>query len=119
MATSQLIKRYGHDFGPAKLDAAGIVWSCIAIIYSTVLAWGLVLLYRHRKHNSVRIRNVWVIFSAVLSIHVYLTLIYIAYPLNGLYACGFEFWIMSIVLPLGMGLFQGMPAIWNAGLTSH
>jgi hypothetical protein len=30
------------------------------------------------------------------------------YPLNGLFTCGWEFWIMGIWLPFGMALFQGV-----------
>lgn len=97
----------GHDWGNPRLDSLAIFYIVFAIIYTVALLVGLYVLYLLRRTIAVRLRSFWTICSTVLTLHIYLVLILIAYPLNGLYKCGAEFWIMSIVLPLGMALFQG------------
>ncbi|KAL8818978.1 MAG: hypothetical protein Q9223_002498 [Gallowayella weberi] len=51
-------------------------------------------------------RKIPMAIAAVLVLHVYLFLVLIVYPLNGHFPCNAEFWIMSIYLPIGIGLFQ-------------
>lgn len=89
------------------MDAVAIFYISFAVIYTAALLVGLYVLYMLRNTTAVRLRSFWVISSTVLILHIYLVLIFIAYPLNGLYKCGAEFWVMSIILPLGMALFQG------------
>lgn len=98
----------GHDWGTPKLDPLAIFYIAFAIIYTAALLVGLYILYLLRGTTAVRLRSFWTICGTVVTLHVYLVLILIAYSLNGLYKCGAEFWIMSIVLPLGMAFFQGM-----------
>ena len=38
--------------------------------------------------------------------HVYMIMVLIAYPLYDAFSCSIEFWIMSLYLPIGIGLFQ-------------
>jgi hypothetical protein len=91
----------------SNTDPLGIAYVVIIIIYTIVLASELVLLYKRRSAFCVQIRNIKIIFAAVATLHVYLTLVFLAYPWNGLYPCSAEFWVMSIFLPLGMAFFQG------------
>jgi hypothetical protein len=93
--------------GAPNTDALGIVYVIAAILYTIVLAGELFLLNRHRSAFCVRIRNLKVIFSAISILHVYLVLVLLVYPWNGLFPCSAEFWIMSVFLPSGMALFQG------------
>lgn len=93
--------------GKPNTDALGIAYVVVAIIYTLVLAGELYLLNRHRSAFCVRIRSLKVIFSAVSILHVYLVLVLLVYPWNGLFPCSAEFWIMSVFLPSGMALFQG------------
>ena len=93
--------------GSSNTDALGITYVVIAIIYTIILACELTLLYRRRDAFCIQIRNIKIVFAAVSMLHVYLTLVLLAYPWNGLYPCTAEFWVMSIFLPLGMALFQG------------
>lgn len=93
--------------GTSNTDALGITYVVIAIVYTIILAFELTLLYRRRNAFCVQIRNIKIVFAAVSMLHVYLTLVLLAYPWNGLYPCSAEFWVMSIFLPLGMALFQG------------
>jgi hypothetical protein len=95
------------DGGKPNTDALGIAWVIIAIAYTFVLACELCLLNQYRAAFCVRIRSLKVVFSAVLMLHVYLVLVLLVYPWNGLFPCSAEFWIMSVFLPSGMAFFQG------------
>lgn len=68
------------------------------------------LLYQRRSAFCVRIRNIKAVFAAVSMLHVYLVLVLLVYPWNGLFPCSAEFWIMSIFLPAGMAFFQACNA---------
>jgi hypothetical protein len=95
------------DGGASNTDALGIFYVVVAIIYSIVLAAELYLLHKYRTLFCVRIRNLKVVFPAIFILHVYLVLVLLVYPWNGLFPCSAEFWIMSVFLPSGMALFQG------------
>jgi hypothetical protein len=99
------------DGAAPNTDALGIMYVIAAILYTIVLAGELYLLNRHRSAFCVRIRSLKVIFSAISILHVYLVLVLLVYPWNGLFPCSAEFWIMSVFLPSGMALFQGMYAV--------
>lgn len=95
------------DGGESNTDALGITYVVIALIYTLTLGFELTLLYRRRDAFCVQIRNIKIVFAAVSMLHIYLSLVLLAYPWNGLYPCSAEFWVMSIFLPLGMAFFQG------------
>lgn len=96
------------DGGRPNLDAIGIVYVALAIVYTMIVSGELYLLYRHRSAFCVRIRNIRVVFAAVSMLHIYLILVLLVYPWNGLFPCSAEFWIMSVFLPSGMAFFQGI-----------
>lgn len=95
------------DGGKPNTDALGIAWVIVAIVYTLVLAGELYLLSRYRSSFCVQIRSLKVVFSAVSMLHIYLVLVLLVYPWNGLFPCSAEFWIMSVFLPSGMAFFQG------------
>jgi hypothetical protein len=99
------------DGGPPNLDAIGITYVVLAILYTIVVSGELYLLHRHRSALCVRIRNIRVIFTAVSMLHIYLILVLLVYPWNGVFPCSAEFWIMSVFLPSGMAFFQGN-SVW-------
>ncbi|TLD27686.1 hypothetical protein E2P81_ATG10974 [Venturia nashicola] len=90
----------------ANVDVLGQFYIGFAIVYTAIVFAGLIALFVHRKHHAVRIRSLRTICTTVLTLHTYLVLILMAYPLNGLYKCWMEFWIMNILLPLSIALFQ-------------
>lgn len=92
----------------AKYNWDGLAWTytTIAAFWTIVLACGIVFLIINRNVSYIRIRNVPLSVSAVVTLHVYWCLCMTAYVLNGNFPCGAEFWIMSIYLPLGVALFQ-------------
>jgi len=92
----------------ANVDPLGISYIVVAITYTFVLFIELYLLHRYRQAFCVRLRNIQVVFAAVLMLHIYLILVLLVYPWNGLFPCAAEFWIMSVFLPSGMAFFQGM-----------
>ncbi|OCK75297.1 hypothetical protein K432DRAFT_409153 [Lepidopterella palustris CBS 459.81] len=98
------------DGGHPNLDALGILYVLLAVLYSVFVAGELYLLHRHRHAFCVRIRGLKVIFGAVSMIHIYLVLVLLVYPENGSFPCDAEYWIMSVFLPLGMALFQAANA---------
>lgn len=97
----------GIDYTGPNLDTLGFFYIGFAAAYTVIVLSGLLALFHCRQSHAVRIRSFPVICGTVLSLHIYLLLILLVYPLNGLFTCGWEFWIMSILLPLGMALFQG------------
>ena len=96
----------GHNFIGANLDGWGILQMVFAIVYTLVLLVLCALLWKQRNHPIIRMRNIPMAIAAVLVLHVYLVIVLIVYPLNGYFPCNAEFWIMSIYLPIGVGLFQ-------------
>lgn len=106
------------DGGKPNTDALSIIYIVVAILYTIVLAGELYLLNRYRSAFCVRIRNLKVVFSAVSMLHVYLVLVLLVYPWNGLFPCSAEFWIMSVFLPSGMALFQGKQTLSILSITA-
>jgi hypothetical protein len=106
-----LINPGGHDFGKPNLDAIGVTYITLAVLYTIVIVGGLDALWIHRHNEAVRLRGLAISFAAITTLHIYLLLVLAVYPENGLFACGTEFWIMSIALPFGQALFQGTLAV--------
>lgn len=98
---------HGIDYGAPNLDNLGVFYIIFAAVYSVFVLTGLMALYHLRHTHAVRIRSFPIVCGSMLFLHAYLLLILLVYPLNGLFKCGWEFWIMSILLPLGIALFQG------------
>jgi hypothetical protein len=99
---------HGIDYRGPNLDSLGIFYLSFAAVYSVFVLTGLLALFHLRHTHAVRIRSFLVVCGTVLFLHIYLLLILLVYPLNGLFKSGWEFWIMSILLPLGIALFQGV-----------
>lgn len=93
-----------------NLDTLGTGYIILAVVYTLILTTELYFLYRRREVFCVRIRNIKVVFAAVWMLHIYLVLVLLVYPWNGLFPCSAEFWIMSVFLPSGMAFFQACNA---------
>ncbi|KAL9613106.1 MAG: hypothetical protein Q9167_002323 [Letrouitia subvulpina] len=96
----------GHNWGPPNRDGWGITLIVFTIAYSVCFYAACLLLWRRRKHPVVRMRKISLTLTSVLILHVYILLILLVYPINGSVPCDLEFWVMSIYLPVGIGLFQ-------------
>jgi len=104
------------DGGRPNMNALGICYVVVAVIYTLILAGELFLLYRRRSAFCIRIRNLEVVLTAVTSLQIYLILVLLVYPLNGRFLCAAEFWVMSVFLPSGMACFQG---VYRTKCSSH
>lgn len=102
----ELLDKREADGGPANMDALGLSIISFIVLCSLFLALGVALLLHHRHLDFVRIRNVPLMISALVMIHVYLIFACLTYPLNGTFPCNLEFWIMSVYFPTGVALYQ-------------
>lgn len=89
-----------------NLDGLGVLYLTIVTLWTTILLAGIVFLGLNRHLPFIRIRNIPLAISAVLVLHVYWVLCFLAYILQASFSCSTEFWIMSIYLPLGVALFH-------------
>lgn len=97
----------GHDWANNyNFDGWGTCLIVFAILYTFFLLGCSGLLWQWRNHAVIRMRKPGLAISAVLVLHVYVLIILLVYPWNGRFPCAAEFWIMSIYLPIGIGLFQ-------------
>ena len=97
----------GHNGAHHALtDGLGISYIVFITIYTVVFLAACVYLFYQRHHPVVRMRKISLTLMSITILHFYLYLIFIVYPLNGLFPCGVEFWAMSLYLPIGIGLFQ-------------
>jgi hypothetical protein len=97
----------GHDFVTTSMDLLGVCYIILACVWTIFTAWGIALLVLWRDHEVIRMRGISTPIAAIVMLHIYSICVFSVYPSNGSFTCGFEFWIMSIALPFGMGLFQG------------
>ena len=97
----------GHDWSYAEnLDGYGISLIVFIVLYSIFFYAACAFLWLQRNNPAIRMRKIPLALLSLLVLHVYLFLVFLVYPLNGYFPCGVEFWIMSIYLPIGIGLFQ-------------
>lgn len=94
------------DGGPANMDALGLSIISFIGLCSALLVLGVAVLLYYRQLDFIRIRNIPLMISSVLMIHVYLIFACLTYPLNGTFPCNLEFWIMSVYFPTGVALYQ-------------
>lgn len=97
----------GHNWADAKnFDGYGISLIVFIVLYSIFFYAACTFLWLQRNNPAIRMRKIPLALLSILVLHVYLVIIFVVYPLNGTFPCGLEFWIMSIYLPIGIGLFQ-------------
>ncbi|KAI9844374.1 MAG: hypothetical protein M1838_002198 [Thelocarpon superellum] len=106
METAVTRRHSGHDLGEPNLDVLGTLYMGFCIVWTFLLLVGLTFFLLHRHVDFVRMRNACMVTAAILTIHVYLVIVLLQYPINGAFPCDLEFWIMSIQFPLGIALFQ-------------
>ena len=97
----------GHDWVRSEnFDGYGISLIVVILLYSILFYAACIFLWLQRSNPAIRMRKIPLALLSVLVLHVYLVIIFVVYPLNGHFPCGVEFWVMSIYLPVGIGLFQ-------------
>ena len=104
---ARMVKRHsGHDWGPVNLDSLGMAYIVVAALSTVFLLLGIFLLLFYRRLEYIRIRNITLIVSSLLMVHIYLVIVLLNYPLNGSYPCSLGYWVMNIYFPFGVALFQ-------------
>lgn len=78
----------------AVLDRLGWAYVGIAIAWTVALASGLLFLHTHRHLPGIRMRRLPVLFTGVISLHIYGIVCIIGYVIGPLAPCSAEFWIM-------------------------
>ena len=96
----------GHNWGSENLDGYGISQIAFIVTYTICLYTACAYLWFFRHHPVIKMRKIGLAIVSILILHVYLFMVFMVYPLNGAFPCSVEFWLMSIYLPLGIGLFQ-------------
>lgn len=87
----------GYNWGPAmNLDGYGISLIVFAVVYSILFYLACAFVFFHRKHPVMKMRNISLALVSVLVLHVYLFMVLMIYPMNGVFPCSVEFWIMSM-----------------------
>ncbi|KAF2021076.1 hypothetical protein BU24DRAFT_383106 [Aaosphaeria arxii CBS 175.79] len=89
-----------------QLDSLAWFFISFAIVWSVLLAAGLLFLFKHRHLPCIQIRRLPLLFTGVLCFHAYGTICALAYVIAPLAPCDAEYWIMNIYLPLGAAMFQ-------------
>ncbi|CAA9962758.1 hypothetical protein PTMSG1_06132 [Pyrenophora teres f. maculata] len=88
------------------LDRLGWTYVSIFIVWNVLLASGLTFLWLNRQHPTLRMRRLPVLFTGIISLHIYGNICCLAYPFGAAFPCSVVFWMMSIAVPLGMALFH-------------
>ena len=97
----------GFDLSPnPNLDGWGISHVVVGTLYTLVLWAVCYYVWVNREHPMLRMRNVPLMLLAINCLHLYLYILFVIYAMNGAFSCQWEFWWMSIYLPIGIGLFQ-------------
>lgn len=84
----------------------GWVYIALAAAWTLVLAGGLLYLFRHRGLPFLQIRRLFLVFSAVILLHLYAVVCMVSYTIHPIVPCDAQFWIMSVYLPFGIALLQ-------------
>ena len=97
----------GFDLSPnPNLDGWGISHVVVGTLYTLALWAACFYVWVNREHPMLRMRNVPLMLLAINCLHFYLYILFVIYAMNGAFSCQWEFWWMSIYLPIGIGLFQ-------------
>ena len=92
--------------GPPILDSLATFYVTINVLWTVIIIAGLCTVFVFRQNDYIRKRNPPLLITAVVLMHIYLSLMLMRYPLQGAYPCDFNFWAMSIYFPLGIAFFQ-------------
>lgn len=89
-----------------KVDTVGRAYIGIAVTWSVVLYSAMGVLWYHRQLPQLHMRRLTLVFVALTILHIYWTLCMVGYVIAPVVPCAAEYWIMSILLPFGIAIFQ-------------
>lgn len=92
---------------PINLDAVGIFWTTLAVVWTlAILAGASFLLYHYHRCPPLRIRGIPLSVCAVALLHGYWASVQLGYVVRDAMPGDAEYWIMGTWLPLGIALFH-------------
>jgi len=94
------------DAAKANLDSIGWTYLGLVIAWTIGLIAVMAFLWRHRRLPHLQMRRIPLVFAAMIALHLYGTICFIGYVIMPIAPCGVEYWIMSIMVPFGVALFQ-------------
>lgn len=90
----------------ANLDKVGWAYIGIVIGWTTILFSAMGFLWTRRQLPHLQIRRLPLAFTSIICLHIYWTLVTLAYVIGPFVPCGLEYWFMSMLVPLGIAFFQ-------------
>jgi hypothetical protein len=106
MGVSLDARAAANEVDGVNMDALGIFYCCLAVVWTIILASGMVFLYRRRDMPILKIRGLSLSFGAVILLHMYWLAVQFGYLYGRWMAASIEYWIMGIWLPFGIALFH-------------
>lgn len=88
------------------IDTVGWSYIGVAITWSVILYSAIGILWHNRQLPLLQMRRLPLVFTAITILHIYWTLCIIAHIIAPILPCAAEYWIMSILLPFGIAIFQ-------------
>ncbi|ORX94222.1 hypothetical protein BCR34DRAFT_608350 [Clohesyomyces aquaticus] len=82
----------------AVLDVVGWTYIALAIVWTVLLACGIIFLHLNRHLLCLQIRRLPLVFMAIFSLHLHGVACLFTYILAPVAPCQAEFWIMNVFL---------------------
>ena len=90
----------------AQLDHIGWTYMGITIAWTLTLVAVMAFLWHHRRLPHLQMRRLPLVFTAMTMLHLYGATCFIGYVIMPIAPCAVEYWIMSILVPFGIAIFQ-------------
>lgn len=101
---------YSFPTQPPNFDAVGTFYVAFCATWTTLLFAGMAFLAVNRQNPIMRIRGIFLSFTAILFLHAYWILAQIVYPIGQslplILAYDIQYFFMGIWFPLGIALFH-------------
>jgi hypothetical protein len=95
-----------------KVDTVGIFWLVLAATWTVVVIAAMTTVFLHRHMPFLRIRALGLLFSAVALMHLWWISVQLGYTTSPVVPQVVDYWLMGILFPFGIGLFQASNAMF-------
>lgn len=99
MDTTSMSMMEPPKYGSPRWNSVGKIYIAAFALWTVAFVVCFMVFLIHQKLPFIRLRNVPLVCSALLMLHLQLSFDMLLYPLNGSLPCALEYWIMSICLP--------------------
>lgn len=99
MDTTSMSMMEPSKYGSPRWNSVGKIYIAAFALWTVAFVVCFMVFLIHQKLPFIRLRNVPLVCSALLMLHLQLSFDMLLYPLNGSLPCALEYWIMSICLP--------------------